>query len=167
MLSLKKYSLSASPGTAHVGWLCTYYVYDELNYLRFVIQPQAVALINSNWTITTAIANELCFRYEYDAHGHAIIKKIPGAGETWMVYDIRDRLVMTQDSLLRSQQKWLYTRYDAENRPDSTGLITDPDHYNQLSLPGICCFFNQQLPGCKLYTPTSFSPKPFMMIIAG
>ena len=67
---LKKFQLSASPGTAHVGWLCTYYVYDELNYLRFVIQPQAVVAINSNWSITTTIASELCFRYEYDAHGH-------------------------------------------------------------------------------------------------
>src|ERR1019366_3055659 len=37
---LKKVQLAASPGTAHVGWLCTYYIFDDLNYLRFVIQPQ-------------------------------------------------------------------------------------------------------------------------------
>ncbi len=130
---LKKVQLAASPGTAHVGWLCTYYVYDVMNHLRFVIQPQAVALINSNWTITAAIANELCFRYEYDERGRMVIKKIPGAGEMWMVYDYRNRVVMTQDSSLRSLHKWLFTKYDSENRPDSTGLITDPTYYNNRS----------------------------------
>ncbi len=148
---LKKVQLAASPGTAHVGWLCTYYVYDELNYLRFVIQPQAVVTINSNWNITTAIANELCFRYEYDAHGHMIIKKIPGAGEIWMVYDMRDRLVMTQDSVLRSLQKWLYTRYDSENRPDSTGLITDPTNYNQLTYQESTAFATNNYPVVSSY----------------
>ena len=34
---LKKVQLSNSPGTAHVGWLCTYYIYDIMNHLRFVI----------------------------------------------------------------------------------------------------------------------------------
>ena len=98
---LKKVQLAATTGTAHVGWLCTYYIYDDLDNLRFVIQPRGVELINSNWTITTAIANELCFRYEYDYRKRMIIKKIPGAGEAWMVYDLRDRLVMTQDCNLR------------------------------------------------------------------
>jgi len=97
---LKKVQLAASPGTAHVGWLCTYYIYDDLNHLRFVIQPLGVQLINANWTMTTAIANELCFRYEYDYRGRMIIKKIPGAGEAWMVYDLRDRLVMSRTAVL-------------------------------------------------------------------
>ncbi len=158
---LKKVQLASSPGTGHVGWLCTYYVYDELNYLRFVIQPQAVVLINSNWTITTAIANELCFRYEYDAHGHMIIKKIPGAGETWMVYDIRDRVVMTQDSSLRSQHEWLYTRYDSENRPDSTGLITDPTYYNQLAYQESTAFASNNYPVVSSYTTRELLTQTF------
>ena len=130
---LKKVQLAASPGTAHAGWLCTYYIYDDLNHLRFVIQPVGVQLINANWTLTTAIANELCFRYEYDYRGRMIIKKIPGAGEAWMVYDLRDRLVMSQDSSLRFQHKWMFIKYDDENRPDSTGLITDNTNYNNLA----------------------------------
>ena len=130
---LKKVQLSASPGTAHVGWLNTYYIYDDLDNLRFVIQPRAVELINGSWSIPATIATELCFRYEYDYRKRMIIKKVPGAGEVWMVYDARDRLVMTQDSALRSLQKWLFTRYDNMNRPDSTGLITDPANYNNLA----------------------------------
>ncbi len=143
---LKKVQVATAPGTAHVGWLCTYYIYDDLNNLRFVIQPLGVQLINSNWTVTAAIASELCFRYEYDYRKRMIIKKIPGAGESWMVYDQRDRLVMSQDSSLRILQKWMFIKYDDQNRPDSTGLITDPTNYNNLS-------YHQNLANGSSYYP--------------
>ena len=149
---LKKQQLASSPGTAHVGWLCTYYVYDDVNNLRFVIPPKAVQLINSTWTISTGISAELCFRYEYDAHAHMIIKKLPGAGEDWMVYDIRDRLVMSQDSSLRAMQKWQYTKYDSGNRPDSTGLITDPANYNHLAYYDTTAFKSNNFPVVASYT---------------
>jgi RHS repeat-associated protein len=151
---LKKVQLSSAPGTGHIGWLCTYYVYDYLDNLRFVIQPRAVELINtgSAWTISAGIAGELCFRYEYDSRNRMARKKIPGAAEVWMVYDTRDRLVMTQDSLLRSQQKWLFTRYDAINRPDSTGLITDPSNYNNLSYHQNLAAASSSYPNLSLYT---------------
>jgi RHS repeat-associated protein len=60
-----------------------------------------------------------------------VIKRVPGAGEAWMVYDIRDRLVLTQDSSLRSKGQWLYTSYDSLNRPILTGLWTSS--YNRLT----------------------------------
>jgi Domain of unknown function (DUF6443) len=122
---LKKVQLATSPGTAHAGWLCTYNVYDIMNHLRFVIQPQAVNVISGSWVIFAGVANELCFRYEYDLRNRLIIKKVPGAGEVWMVYDMRDRLVMSQDSMLRGQRKWLTIKYDLQNRADSNGLFTD------------------------------------------
>lgn len=149
---LKKQQLAASPGTAHVGWLCTYYVYDDVNNLRFVIPPKAVQLINSSWSISSAISFELCTRQEFDAHAHMIIKKEPGAGEQWMVYDIRDRLVMSQDSALRVLQKWEYTRYDSQNRPDSTGLITDPTNYNHLTYYDTTAFKSNNFPVVGSYT---------------
>ena len=119
---LKKVQLAALPGTAYAGWLCTYYVYDIMGNLRFVIQPLALQLINSNWTITSGIADELCFRYEYDQRHRMIIKKVPGAGETWMVYDARNRLVMTQDANLRQNNTWMTTIFDLLNRPVQTGI---------------------------------------------
>lgn len=125
---LKKVQLSSSPGTAHVGWLCTYYVYDDLDNQRFVIQPRAVELINSNWTITQAIANELCFRYEYDQRKRVIIKKVPGSWEVWMVYDARDRLVMVQDSLQRFSGKWVANEYDSLNRLWRVTLLTNSNN---------------------------------------
>lgn len=41
-----------------------------------------------------------------------IKKKVPDAGEVYMVYDARDRLVLTQDANLRNQGKWMYTVYE-------------------------------------------------------
>ncbi len=109
----------------HGGWLCTYYIYDELNRLRFVIPPKAVnAAISNNWEPATDVVKELCFRYEYDARGRMIAKKVPGAGWVYMIYDGRDRLVYTQDANMRSRNQWLTTIYDELNRPVMTGMIT-------------------------------------------
>jgi hypothetical protein len=109
--------------TSHTGWLCTYYVYDDLGSLRFVIPPKAVEAIQSNWSFAnrSTVIDELCFRYEYDERRRMSIKKVPGAGEVHMVYDARDRLVMTKDANMGSSQ-WMVTKYDALNRPTTTYL---------------------------------------------
>jgi RHS repeat-associated protein len=128
---LKKTQLWNTPAAGHSGWVCTYYVYDDMDNLRFVIQPRAVEWLASNgWifsgTYGPLAVNELCFRYEYDGRRRMIIKKIPGAAETWMVYDARDRLVMVQDGNMRTgTARWLVTEYDIQNRAVRTGLLTD------------------------------------------
>src|SRR5450432_225164 len=75
---LKKVQLAVSPGTGHVGWLSTYYIYDDLNNLRFVIQPRAIDLLEANgtWNLgsLTNLTTELCFRYEYDYRKRMIVK---------------------------------------------------------------------------------------------
>ncbi|MFT3855871.1 MAG: DUF6443 domain-containing protein [Ilumatobacteraceae bacterium] len=159
MVILKKVQLWDSAASGHSGWLNTYYVYDDMSNLRFVLQPKAVAWLMANsWSFAstggTGVAAELCFRYEYDARKRVTIKKVPGSGESWMVYDARDRLAMTQDSMLRAQHKWLFSRYDAQNRPDSTGLITDNSNYNNLS-------YHQGLASSSIYYPTltGYSPE--------
>jgi RHS repeat-associated protein len=129
---LKKVQLTAvndgGTGSGYDGWLCTYYIYDDMDRLRCVIQPRGVDLVRPSWQLTDiSILNEQCFRYEYDDRNRLTMKKIPGSGEIWMVYDARDRLVLTQDAKLRNdlQAKWLYIQYDELNRPVSTGLWTN------------------------------------------
>ena len=126
---LKKVQLTAaadtSTGKGHYGWLCTYYIYDDLGNLRCVLQPEGVkALAGSSWSVTTTILNEQSFRYEYDDRKRMIMKKVPGSGAVYMVYDVRDRLVFTQDSNLRAYNQWLTTLYDGINRPVLTGIMT-------------------------------------------
>lgn len=126
---LKKVQLSNSPSAAHDGWLNTYYIYDAFENLRFVIQPQAVKLMleAGNWNISDQMRDELCFYYTYDEENHMIIKKVPGAAEVYMVYDARDRLVMTQDGNMRVAGNWLVTTYTDLNQPLTKGILTDPN----------------------------------------
>lgn len=121
---LKKVQSDLNPGEGHGGWLCTYYVYDDLDNLRCVIPPKAVELISGNWIISSDVNSELCFSYRYDTRKRMVIKKVPGAGAVYMVYDKRDRLVFTQDAVQRdkSPKEWLSTFYDGINRPSMTAI---------------------------------------------
>ena len=122
---LKKVQIAAAPGTDHTGWLCTYYIYDDFGNLRFVLQPRGVEISSgASWVVSQANADEFGFRYEYDSRHRMIIKKVPGAGEVWMVYDSRDRLAYVQDANMRTKNWWLTTLYDALNRPLQTGMTT-------------------------------------------
>ncbi len=123
---LKKLQLTAAAdngaGYGYPGWLCTYYLYDDRNNLRCVIQPEGVkALPGAGWALSTTLMNEQCFRYEYDERNRMIMKKVPGAAEVYMVYDRWDRLILTQDGNQRTSNKWVFTKYDRFNRPILTG----------------------------------------------
>lgn len=132
---LKKVQLTATAddgnGMNHTGWISTYYIYDDFNNLRCVVQPQAVKLMNdaSNWSLSSYL-DEQCFRYEYDERNRMIMKKVPGASEVYMVYDKLDRLVLTQDGNLRTAGKWMLTKYDMFNRPIETGLVTNASSFS-------------------------------------
>jgi hypothetical protein len=122
----------------HMGWLCTYYIYDDFGLLRFVLQPKMTAFIleafgyGSQWTLPNYQSSELCFIYKYDNKLRMISKKVPGASEVFMVYDNRDRLVLTQDGNMRANSQWLATAYDNFNRPISTGLFASALTHAQL-----------------------------------
>ncbi|GGA87918.1 DUF6443 domain-containing protein [Puia dinghuensis] len=126
---LTKTQAVPSPGTGHVGWLCTYYVYDEMNHLRMMLPPKAVAALNTsaiNWSLTAdaTINQNLCYSYFYDSRGRVTMKRIPGKGKTYVVYDVFDRPVFAQDSALRNLNEWTGTLYDGQSRPLISGLLT-------------------------------------------
>ncbi|HLG40843.1 MAG TPA: DUF6443 domain-containing protein, partial [Chitinophagaceae bacterium] len=132
---LKKVQLTASSdngsGSGHDGWLCTYYIYDDLGNLRCTVTPRAVEFISPGWVLTDAtILAEQCYRYEYDSRNRLIMKKNPGADEEYMIYDNKDRLVMTQDANMRASnpKKWLVTLYDKYDRAVQTGLWDDANN---------------------------------------
>jgi RHS repeat-associated protein len=115
----------------HAGWACTYYVYDDRNQLRFTITPKATEYLDNNgWNLTNDLVNELCYKNEYDHRGRVIVKKDPGAGETNLVYDKKDRLVYVQEPNLNkfintslATGKWLFSLYDEYDRVIATGLV--------------------------------------------
>lgn len=126
---LTKVQLSTSPTTGHAGWLCTYYVYDEMNHVRLLIPPKAVEALNNatvNWNLATnaAINTNLCYGYWYDSRGRTIMSRVPGKGKTYAAFDKLDRQVMSQDANLRITNQWAFIIYDGQSRPRKTGLIT-------------------------------------------
>lgn len=124
---LKK-AQEADPGslsTQHAGWACTYYVYDDLDQLRYVITPKAVEYLdNNNWVLTQQLVNDLCYVYTFDAKGREISKKQPGAGVISIVYDQNDHPVFTQDANGAAKNQWLTNLYDGLDRVTSTGVMT-------------------------------------------
>lgn len=109
-------------------WTHTYYLYDEFDRLRFVLQPK---FIFRNTTYDGLATNQLkkdmldslTFEYRYDDRGRMIYKRVPGAKQVDMVYDQWDRLVLSQDGNQRVNGKWSFTKYDVLNRPIITGEI--------------------------------------------
>lgn len=124
---LKKVQVVQTPGTGHAGWLCTYYVYDDFNNLKAVIPPQAVAEMddaNNYGLVNNALfSKNWLFIYKYDHRQRMIEKQVPGAEPVYMVYDKRDRIVLTQDGNQRVNNVWLFSKYDALNRIVLTGLF--------------------------------------------
>jgi RHS repeat-associated protein len=162
LVILKKVQLTAAAddgaGRNHTNWLCTYYIYDDFNLLRAVIQPRGVELLmNNGWDITSLngdILKEQCFRYEYDDRKRMIMKKVPGAAPVQMVYDAKDRLVMVQDANMAqpAQIQWLVTKYDELNRAVATYKITDPAKYNDPAYHRLQAAQSSSYPNVAAYT---------------
>ena len=129
LVILKKVQIGAIPTdfSGYSGWLSTYYIYDNLNQLRFVLSPKATTIIYDNgWNVAadTTTISQLCFRYEYDGRLRMNAKKVPGAGWAYMVYDMRDRLAYSQDANMRGRSQWMAMLYDGQDRSTATGMIT-------------------------------------------
>jgi RHS repeat-associated protein len=158
-LILKKVQSATTVTDGYTGWLCTYYIYDDFGMLRLVMPPLATNDYLAGQAISS-FQDELCFRYEYDQRHRMTIKKIPGAGEEWMVYDTRNRIVLTQDANLRAgnstnpANQWIFTKYDGLNRPVVTGIYTDNTNTTQALMQA---YLNTQNMGLyEVYTPGSF-----------
>jgi RHS repeat-associated protein len=106
-----------------VQQLSTYYVYDDLGNLAFVLPPAANPDATS--AISQATLDNLCYQYRYDELGRMTQKKIPGKGWEYTVYNTMDQPVATQDSMQRVNNQWIYSKYDALGRVISGGIWTN------------------------------------------
>jgi len=120
---------------SYAGWLNTYYVYDDLGRLRYTITPKAVAAMfgtGGSWVVDADTKKGLCFYQEYDGRGRVVVRHSPDGGEVWLVYDNRDRLVLSQDENQRNRgnvaprlNQWSFSLYDENDRVVTTGLVNE------------------------------------------
>ena len=109
-------------------WLATYYVYDDYGNLRYVLPPQAMQKIGNTFSGTAYqnVLKQLAFQYVYDKRQRMIFRRTPGTDAgTEMVYDERDRLVLSQNARQAELNQWSFVKYDALNRPVMTGVYSD------------------------------------------
>ncbi|CAL2082170.1 DUF6443 domain-containing protein [Tenacibaculum sp. 190524A02b] len=128
----------------------TYFVYDTLDNLTFVLSPKA----SEKATITQQVLDDLGYQYKYDIKNRLIEKKEPEKGNEYIVYDKLDRLVLSQDALQRAQNKWLYTKYDFEGRVVYTGLYNSTSSRETLQ-EELSTITSNQFYEEKTTTPTS------------
>ncbi|QTE36360.1 DUF6443 domain-containing protein [Mucilaginibacter gossypii] len=102
--------------------LSTYYVYDDLGNLSFVLPPGANP--DATASLSQATIDNACYQYRYDTRNRLVQKKIPGKGWEYIIYNTLDLPVATQDSVqrMKSPQEWTITKYDAMGRTVLIGL---------------------------------------------
>lgn len=102
----------------------TYYVYDDLGNLSYVLPPGMDASTATLTNINNAM-DELGYRYVYDHRNRLVEKQLPGKQKEYIVYNTLDQPIMTQDANQRSINEWLFTKYDAFGRVAYTGKAVD------------------------------------------
>ncbi|MEO0900552.1 MAG: DUF6443 domain-containing protein, partial [Bacteroidota bacterium] len=112
--------------------LDTYYVYDDFNNLSYVIPPK----VHTASGVSSAELNQLCYQYKYDHRNRLVEKKIPGKDWEYIVYNMLDQPVLTQDGNLRNNNQWLFTKYDAFGRVAYTGLHTQSGATSRVTMQG-------------------------------
>lgn len=105
-------------------WLETYYVYDPKGNLRYMLPPQLLDELGTGGTLapTTDQLNRWAWQYQYDTYNRVVASKGPGTDWEYTVYDMRDRVVLTQDGKQRLINQWTFVKYDEWDRPVVTGL---------------------------------------------
>ena len=97
---------------------CTYYVYNDLSQLRYVLMPEYQ--LTPDETING-------YEYRYDIRGRLHKKILPGCDYIEYWYDKADHLTYMQDALLREQNKFRFMLYDYLGRVAIQGICSQKD----------------------------------------
>ncbi|NMN37566.1 DUF6443 domain-containing protein [Pedobacter sp. SG918] len=98
---------------ASIEVLSTYYVYDPVGELAFVLTPGTNP---DSGGISQISLDNYGYQYRYDKKGRVIEKKMPGKGWEFLVYNKNDQLVYTQDANQFLAHQWSFIKYDGLGR---------------------------------------------------
>ena len=131
----RKKQLDETINGAAVGWLSTYYIYDDFHRLKYIITPKGWAALKSNgWVLTSPILNSYLYQYIYDYRGRIIQKKAPGQAWMYYAYDKLNRLVLAQDGNLSPLNKWIFIKYDNKGRAVMQGLYLNTSQVTRATI---------------------------------
>ena len=95
----------------------TYYVYDDLGYLRFVLPHIPSSKLNhGGYALTDSTLKAAAYCYKYDSVGNMVYKRLPGCEPQYMVYDKTGHLILKQDGNQRAKNEWTLYTYDSIGR---------------------------------------------------
>ena len=109
------------------GHVITRYVYDDYDRLAWIVTPKGSDLLNasSNYRLSDDFTKQNCYVFLYDGFGRIVEKHIAGREPEYLVYDMGDRLVMSQDGNMRTSNQWMTYEYDGLGRLFRQYLATD------------------------------------------
>lgn len=119
---------------AQEQWADTYFIYNDFGKLTFVLPPGANDEIAKSATIDDTFLSRWAYCYKYDGRKRMTEKRVPGSDWVYMIYDNRNRLVLTQDGNQRVSNEWIFTKYDRFNRPIATGTYVHPEEATRLQM---------------------------------
>ncbi len=102
--------------------LSTYYVYDDVGNLAFVLPPNSGADAGITSAANQVTLDNVCYQYQYDKRNRLVQKRLPGKGWEFMVYNKLDQITHSQDANQRANKQWSWTKYDAFGRVIITGI---------------------------------------------
>ena len=109
----------------------TYYVYDALGKLRFVLPPALDGMKETggnSWDIRSCVPlRQYAYFYRYDDRMLLVEKKLPGADPVYYINDITGNAVFSQDGNLRKRNRWNFSIPDRFGRTAVEGLCDAPD----------------------------------------
>ena len=108
----------------------TYYIYNDLGQLRFVLTPEYQ---HSGYKAVNG------YEYRYDERGRIVKKILPQCEYIQYWYDKSDRLTFMQDANLRAKGRYRFMLYDGMGRIAVQGLCRDcqRDFYGERSYPRV------------------------------
>lgn len=110
------------------NWLTTYYVYDELGRVSWILPPKAIpaSVLPLPYFLPASVADSLCYYYKYNKYNQLVEKRVPDrTGTEKTVYDRLHRQVLYQNPILAQENKWQFTVYDIKDRVVFTGILTE------------------------------------------
>lgn len=96
-------------------YIDTYYVYNDLGDLRFVLSPSYQE---------EADMEKFAYEYRYDKRGRCVWKRVPGCEYQQLWYDNADNLMFSQDGEMRKKGVYIFYLYDEMGRQIVQGSTT-------------------------------------------